>query len=149
MFQDVVRLIALILWRRLSARPARSSDKRTCHRGSYGPRSILGCPHKHPSGFIAHCQSWQPSPGLKHGHVESIDQLAWYHAQFNTPMEWRRQFCSGETRFDRYAVYPEWLAFQFSEPKKQSCLVEHLSFLVHVVLDLICWSPSATRLTTI
>ena len=102
-------------------------------------RSIPGRPRKHPSGFIAHCQSWQLSPGLKHGCVESIDQLAWYHTQFNTPTEWRRQFCSGETRFDRYAVNPEWLAFRFGEPKKQSCPVEHLSFLVHVVLNLIRW----------
>ena len=36
-------------------------------------RSILGHPHKRPSGFIAHRQSWQLSPGLKHGRVESID----------------------------------------------------------------------------
>ena len=105
------------------------------------PRSILGHPRKCPSGFIACRQSWQLSPGLKHGCVESIDQLAWYHAQFNTPMEWRRQFCSGETRFDQYAVHPEWLAFRFSEPKKQSCPVEYLSFLFHVVLDLIRWYP--------
>ena len=38
--------------------------------------SFSGRPHKRPSGFIAHRQSWQLSPGLKHGHVESIDQLA-------------------------------------------------------------------------
>ena len=37
MFQGIVGSIVLILRRRLSARPARSSDKRTCHRGSYGP----------------------------------------------------------------------------------------------------------------
>ena len=104
-------------------------------------RSVPGHPRKRPSGFIAHRQSWQLSPGLKHGRVESIDQLARYHTQFNTPMEWRRQFCSGETRFDRYAVNPEWLAFRFGEPKKQSCPVEHLSFLVRVVLDLIHWYP--------
>ena len=106
-------------------------------------RSILGHPRKHPSGFIAHHQSWQLLPGLKllPGRVESIDQLARYHAQFNTPTEWRCQFCSSETRFNRYAVYPEWLAFWFGEPKKQSCPVEHLSFLVHVVLDLIRWYP--------
>ena len=103
--------------------------------------SVPGHPRKHPSGFIALRQSWQLSPGLKHGCVESIDQLAWYHAQFNTPTEWHRQFCSGETRFFRYVVNPEWLAFQFSEPKKQSCPVEHLSFLVRVVLDLIRWYP--------
>ena len=102
--------------------------------------SVLGCPREHPSGFIACRQTWQLSPGLKHGHVESIDQLAWYHTQFNTPTEWRRQFCSSETRFDRYAVHPERLAFWFSEPKKQSCPVEYLSFLVHV-LDLIRWYP--------
>ena len=104
-------------------------------------RSISGCPRKRPSGYIARRQSWQLSPGLKHGCVESIDQLAQYHAQFNTPTEWRHQFCSGETRFDRYAVNPEWLAFRFGEPKKQSCPVEHLSFLVRVVLDLIRWYP--------
>ena len=63
-------------------------------------RSVSGCPRKRPSGIIARRQSWQLSPGLKHGRVESIDQLAWYHAQFNTPTEWRRQFCFGETRFD-------------------------------------------------
>ena len=49
--------------------------------------SVLGHPRKCPSGFIARHQTWQLSPGLKHGHVESIDQLARYHAQFNTPME--------------------------------------------------------------
>ena len=73
--------------------------------------------------------------------LSPIDQLAQYHAQFNTPTEWRYQFCSGETRFDRYAVNPEWLTFRFGEPKKQSCPVEHLSFLVRVVLDLIRWYP--------
>ena len=103
--------------------------------------SVPGCPRKHPSGFIAHRQSWQLSPGLKHGCVESIDQLVQYHTQFNTPTEWHHQFCSGETRFDRYAVNPEWLAFRFGKPKKQSCSVEHLSFLVCVVLDLIRWYP--------
>ena len=36
MFQDVVGSIALILQRHLSARPAKSSDERTYHRGSYG-----------------------------------------------------------------------------------------------------------------
>ena len=103
--------------------------------------SVSGRPRKCPSGFIAHHQSWQLFPGLKHGRVESIDQLAQYHAQFNTPTEWHRQSCSGETRFDRYAVNPEWLAFRFGEPKKQSCPVEHLSFLVRIVLDLIRWYP--------
>ena len=103
--------------------------------------SISGRPRKCPSGFIARRQSWQLLPGLKHGHVESIDQLAWYHAQFNTPTEWHRQFCSGETRFDLYAVYPEWLAFRYGKPKKQSYRVEHLSFLVRVVLNLIRWYP--------
>ena len=103
--------------------------------------SILGRPCKHPSGFIARRQTWQLSPGLKHGRVESIDQLVRYHAQFNTPTEWRHQFCSGETRFDRYAVHPERLAFQFSKPKKQLCPVEYLSFLVRVVLNLIRWYP--------
>ena len=103
--------------------------------------SVSGHPHKRTLGIIARHQSWQLSPGLKHGCVESIDQLVWYHAQFNTPTEWHRQFCSGETRFDRYAVNPEWLTFRFGEPKKQSCPVEHLSFLVRVVLDLIRWYP--------
>ena len=103
--------------------------------------SVLGCLRKHPSGFIACHQSWHLSPGLKHGRVESIDQLVRYHTQFNTPTEWRRQFCSGETRFDRYAVNPEWLAFRFRKSKKQSCPVEHLSFLVCIVLDLIHWYP--------
>ena len=112
-------------------------------------RSILGRPHKRPSGFIAHHQSWQLSPGLKQGCVESIDQLAWYNTQFNTPMEWRRQFCSGETRFNRYAVNPEWLAFRFGEPKRQSCPVEHLSFLVHAISTSYAGIPSATRLTTV
>ena len=78
---------------------------------------------------------------LKHGRVESINQLEWYHTQFDTPTEWRRQFCSGETRFDRYAVHHEQLAFRFGKPKKQSCLVEYLFFLVRVVLDLISWYP--------
>ena len=104
-------------------------------------RSISGSPRKRSSGFIARRQYWQLLPGFKHGRVESIDQLAWYHAQFNTLMEWRHQFCSSETRFDRYAVYPEWLAFRFGEPKKQSCPVEHLSFLVCIILDLIRWYP--------
>ena len=140
MFQDVVGSIALILQRHLSARPAKSSDERTCHRDPMGC-SIPGCPRECPSGFIAHRQTWQLLPGLKHGRVEPIDQLARYHAQFNTPMEWRCQFCSGETRFDRYAVHPEWLAFRFSKPKKQSCPVEYLSFLVRVILDLIRWYP--------
>ena len=48
--------------------------------------SILGCPHKHPAGVIAHCQSWRLLPRLKHGHVEPINQPAWYHAQLNTPV---------------------------------------------------------------
>ena len=90
--------------------------------------SIVGCPHKHPSSIVAHRQIWQLLPGLEHGRVESINQLAQYHTQFNTPMEWHHQFCSSETRFDRYAVHPEWLAFQFGKPKKQSCPVEYLPF---------------------
>ena len=103
--------------------------------------SIAGQPHNCPSGIIAHRQIWQLSPRLEHGRVESIDQLAWYHAQIDTPMEWHCQFCSGETRLDRYAVYPKRLALWFGKPKKQSCSVEYLSFLIHVVLDLICWYP--------
>ena len=63
--------------------------------------SILGHPHKHPSGIIARRQFWQPLPGLEHGHVESINQLARYHAQTNTQTEWHCQFCSDETRFNQ------------------------------------------------
>ena len=131
----------------------RSSCRDVCQQGPQSPPtrelvtgnpmacSILGHPRKHPSGFTARRQTWQLSPGLAHGHVESIDQLAQYHAQFKTPTEWCCQFCSSETRFDRYAVHPEWLAFWFSEPKKQSCPVEYLSFLVRIILDLIRWYP--------
>ena len=103
--------------------------------------SIPGCPRKHPSGIIAHCQFWQLLPGLKHGRVESINQLVWYHAQTNTPTEWCHQFCSGETRFNQYAVNPKWLTLRFSKPKKQSCPVEYLSFLIHIVFNLIHWYP--------
>ena len=103
--------------------------------------SIAGHPRKCPLGVVARRQIWQLSPRLEHGHVESIDQLARYHAQFNTPTEWRHQFCSGETRFDRYAFHPKWLGFGFGKPKKQLCSVEYLSFLIHVFLDLICWYP--------
>ena len=102
--------------------------------------SIAGQPHNHPSGIIAHRQIWQLLPRLKHGHVESIDQLAQYHTQIDTPTEWRHQFCSGETRFNRYAVYPKWVAFRFGKPKKQSCSVEYLSFLI-LILNLIRWYP--------
>ena len=103
--------------------------------------SIMKRPHNHPSGVIARRQIWQLSPRLEHGCVESIDQLAWYHAQIDTPMEWRHQFCSGETRLDRYAVYPKRLTLWFGKPKKQSCSVEYLSFLIHVILDFIRWYP--------
>ena len=103
--------------------------------------SIAGRPRKCPSGIVAHRQIWQLSPRLEHGHVESIDQLARNHTQFDTPTEWRHQLCSGETRLDQYAVYPKRLAFRFGKPKKQSCPVEYLSFLIHVVLDLIHWYP--------
>ena len=103
--------------------------------------SIVGRPCNRPSGIIARHQIWQLLPRLKHGCVESIDQLAQYHAQIDTPTEWRCQFCSGETKFDRYAVYPKWFAFRFGKPKKQSCSVEYLSFLIHIILDLICWYP--------
>ena len=68
--------------------------------GNPMPCSIMGCPHKHPLGGIARRQIWQLLPRLEHGCVESINQLAWYHAQFNTLTEWHRQFCSGETRFN-------------------------------------------------
>ena len=103
--------------------------------------SIAGHLHKHPSGIVAHRQIWQLLPRLEHGCVESIDQLAQYHTQFDTPMEWRHQFCSGETRLDRYAVYPKQLIFGFSKPKKQSCPVDYLSFLIRIVLNLIHWYP--------
>ena len=103
--------------------------------------SVPGCPHKCPWGTIACHQCWQLLPGLEHGHVESINQLAWYHAQTNTLTEWHRQFCSGETRFDRYAVNPKQLAFRFGKPKKQLCLVEYLSFLIRVIFNLIRWYP--------
>ena len=103
--------------------------------------SIAGHPRKCPSGIIACRQFRQLLPRLKHGHVESINQLAWYRAQFNTLMEWCHQFCSGETRFNQYVVNPKRLALRFSRPKKQSCPVEYLSFLIRVVLDLICWYP--------
>ena len=103
--------------------------------------SIAGRPCKRPSGIITCRQIWQLMPRLKHGRVESIDQLVWYHTQFNTPAEWRHQFCSSETRLDRYAVHPKWLTFRFCKPKKQSCSVEYLSFLIRIILDLIRWYP--------
>ena len=103
--------------------------------------SIAGQPRNHPSGIIAHRQIWQLSPRLEHGCVESIDQLAQYHTQIDTPTEWHCQFCSGETRLDRYAVYPKRLTLWFGKPKKQSCSVEYLSFLIHIVLNLIHWYP--------
>ena len=103
--------------------------------------SIAGQPRNCPSGIIAHRQIWQLSPRLEHGRVESINQLAWYHAQIDTPVEWHCQFCSSETRVDRYAVYPKWLALWFGKPKKQWCSVEYLSFLICIVLNLICWYP--------
>ena len=43
MFQAVVGSIVLILQRRLSARPTKSSDGRTCHRGPYG-QFLFGAP---------------------------------------------------------------------------------------------------------
>ena len=107
--------------------------------------SVLGHPCKHPSGTIARHQFWQLFPGLEHGCVESINQIARYHTQTNTPTEWHHQFCSSETRFDRYAVNPEQLAFQFGKPKKQSCRVKYLSFLVHVIFNLIRWYPIRHR----
>ena len=103
--------------------------------------SIWECPCKHPSGTIACHQFWQLLSRLEHGRVESINQLAWYHAQTNTPMEWHHQFCSGETRFDRYAVNPKSLALRLGKPKKQTCLVEYLFLLVHIVFNLIRWYP--------
>ena len=103
--------------------------------------SILGCPRKHPLGFNASHQLWLLLPRLEHDCVESIDQLAWYHTQLNTLTEWRHQFCSGETRFNRYVVNPKQLAFRFGKPKKQLCPVEYLSFLVLLILDLVRWYP--------
>ena len=111
--------------------------------------SVPGCPHKQPLGIVTHCQIWQLSPRLEHGHVESIDQLARYHTQFNTPTEWRRQFCPGETRFDRYAVHPELFAFRFGKPKKQSCRWSTCLFLFASFLTSYAGIPSATHLTTI
>ena len=101
--------------------------------------SIAGWPCNRPSGIIARHQIWQLSVRLKHGRVESIDHLAWYHAQIDSPTQWHHQFCSGETRLDQYAVYPKRLTLWFGKPKKQSCLVEYLSFLIRIVLDLIRW----------
>ena len=89
--------------------------------------SGMGRPCKHPMGNIAHCQIWQLISRLEHGRVESINQLAWYHTQFDTPMDWCHQFCSSETRLDQYVVYPKQLAFRFGKPKKQSCSVEYFS----------------------
>ena len=103
--------------------------------------SIMRQPRNGLSGTIAHCQIWQLSPRLEHGRVEPINQLARYHAQIDTSTKWCHQFCSGETRLDRYAVHPKWLAFRFGKPKKQSSSVEYLSFLIRVVLDLIRWYP--------
>ena len=99
--------------------------------------SIAGQPHNHPSGVITCLQIWQLSPRLEHGRVESIDQLAQYHTQIDTPTEWCRQFCSSETRLDQYVVCPKQLTLWFGKPKKQSYSVEYLSFLIRVVLDLI------------
>ena len=110
--------------------------------------SIVGYPCKHPSGINAHRQLWQLLPRLKHGHVESINQLVWYHTQFNTLTERCHQFCSGETRFDQYAVNPKQLALRFGEPKKQSCPVEYLSFLVRVLTSY-TGIPSTTCFTTV
>ena len=103
--------------------------------------SIAGRPRNCPSGVIARHQIWQLLPILKDGRVESIDQLSQYHPQIDTPTEWRHQFCSSETRLNRYAVYPKRLALWFGKPKKQSCSVEYLSFHIHIVLDLIRWYP--------
>ena len=111
--------------------------------------SVAGCPHKHPSGIIACHQFQRHLPRVEHGRVESINQLAWYHAQFNTPTEWCCQFCSSETRFDQYAVNPKQLALRFGKPKKQSCLVEHLSFLFVSFSTSYAGILSTTHFTTI
>ena len=103
--------------------------------------SIMRRPCTRLLGTIIRRQIWQLSPRLEHGRVESINQLAWYHAQIDTSTKWCRQFCSGETRFNQYAVHPKRLAFRFGKPKKQSSPVEYLSFLIRVILDLICWYP--------
>ena len=112
-------------------------------------RSISGHPRKHPSGFTAHRQSWQLSPGLKHGRVESIDQLARYHTQFNTPTDWRHQFCSGETRFDRYALILSGSSSgsasqRSSHARWSTCLFLFVSFSTSYA-----GIPSATHLTTV
>ena len=111
--------------------------------------SITRRPHIRLSGAIAHRQIWQLSPRLEHGCVESINQLAQYHAQIDTSTKWCHQFCSSETRFDRYAVHPKRLALQFSKPKKQSSLVEYLSFLFASFSTSYAGIPSATGLTTV
>ena len=80
--------------------------------------SITRWPCIHLLGTIACCQIWQLSPRLEHGRVESINQLAWYHAQIDTSTKWCCQFCSGETRFDRYGVHPKRLAFQVWQAKE-------------------------------
>ena len=111
--------------------------------------SVLGHPCKCPSGFIVRHQTWQLSPGLKHGRVESIDQLAQYHTQFNTPTEWHRQFCSGETRSDQFGFIlsssPSGSVSQKSSHAQWStCLFLFASFSTSCAGIL-----STTRLTTI
>ena len=111
--------------------------------------SIAGRPRNHPSGVIAHRQIWQLSPRLEHGHVESIDQLARYYTQIDTPTEWHRQFCSGETRPDQYAVYPKWLALWFGK-KRSGCAWWSTCLLLFALFSTsYAGIPSAMHLTTI
>ena len=132
--------------RDISQQDPQASPVRELVTGNPMPCSIPGHTRKRPSGTIACRQFWQLLSGLEHDRVESINQLAWYHAQTNTPTEWHRQFCSSETRFNRYAVNPKWYTLKFDKPKKQSCPVEYLSFLVRIIFNLIRWyCHSASR----
>ena len=109
--------------------------------GILWPVPLRGSPVTTPQASSPIIRSGNSRLELKHGCVESIDQLAQYHTQIDTPTEWHCQFFSGETRLDRYAVYPKRLTLWFGKPKKQSCSVEYLSFLIHIVLNLIHWYP--------
>ena len=122
--------------RNISQQGPQGSPVRKLVTGDPMARSIMGQPRICRLGAIARRQI---SPRLEQGRVESINQLAWYHAQLDTSTKWCCQFCSGETRFNRYVVHPKWLAFRFGEPEKQSSPVEYLSFLVRIILDLIRW----------
>ena len=86
--------------------------------GILWPVPFRGTPMSTPWASLPIVRPGNSRLDSKHGRVEPIDQLAQYHAQFNTPTEWHRQFCSGETRFDRYAVHPERLTFWFRGAKE-------------------------------